>query len=100
MTIIDAEKMYGRDLTGSSRTRSNVNPQLTPLLFLPTHFCLALTVSSSANRLAGTSPELPLKVEISPELVVLLESSVPRTGDRLEVNDAKSRSGSESTRSS
>ncbi|KAA8523167.1 hypothetical protein F0562_009590 [Nyssa sinensis] len=85
---------------------TDVNPHVMPLLFLPTHFCLAVTVTAkspddpgrnnlgtiaSATTAAGISPELLLVAETSPELVVLGKSSVLPNTDMVELVDAKSR---------
>lgn len=95
---------------------TDVNPQLTPLLFRPTHFSLAgaaaissavespdvedsgsLGTAASNTRILGISSELLLVMETSQEL---LESSAVKTDDRPELVDANSRSATtESTRS-
>ncbi|KAA8534923.1 hypothetical protein F0562_029861 [Nyssa sinensis] len=90
---------------------TEVNPHVTPLLFLPTHFCLAAivvtvtgespdgagttslgttTASDSSTTVARISPEILLAAEMSPELVVLRKSSLPDIDDTVELVDARS----------
>lgn len=86
---------------------TEVCPQLTPLLLLPTHFSLTTAASSDGDDAGssgartdrpGISPEPLLEEEMSPELVKLKESSEVSTEEMVEMEVVEV--NSESTRSS